>query len=32
MNDSRKKDFVWWLELVRAIIAIIAGALGGASL
>ena len=32
MDNSRKKDFVWWLELVRAIIAIIAGALGGASL
>lgn len=27
--DSNKKNFVWYLELIRAIIAAIAGVLGG---
>lgn len=27
---AEKKSFDWWLELIRAIIAILAGMLGGA--
>lgn len=27
-----KKNFIWWLELLRAIIAALAGVLGGSAL
>lgn len=30
-NDSKKK-VSWWLELIRAIIAVVSGALGGGGL
>lgn len=29
MADNNKKPIVWWIELVRAILATLAGLLGG---
>lgn len=32
MNQDNKRQITWWLELLRALIAAVAGVLGGAAM
>lgn len=32
MNQDSKRQITWWLELLRALIAAVAGVLGGAAM